>query len=280
MRIDTSLLESVAAIARRAGDAILQVYNRPGGDLGVTEKGDSSPLTEADIAAHHVIVAGLADLGSGWPVLSEEENDHITPAERRRWTRYWLVDPLDGTKEFIKRNGEFTVNIALIDDGAPVLGVVYVPVTGVTYLGLAGAGAWKEEGGRRRVIRVRTLDEARRAGKPVIVASRSHGGDALAPLLADIEREIGAFDTASMGSSLKICLVAEGAADLYPRLGPTSEWDTAAAQAVLEAAGGSMLGPDLEPLRCNTKDSLLNPYFACLGDDVAQWGVLEGRLEA
>ncbi|MFP5440981.1 MAG: 3'(2'),5'-bisphosphate nucleotidase CysQ [Gammaproteobacteria bacterium] len=285
--IPPSLLDDVVAIARRAGDAILAVYNRPG-DIAATGKQDDSPLTEADLAAHRVIVDGLAALATGWPLLSEEGTDQIDAATRLSWPRYWLVDPLDGTKEFIKRNGEFTVNIALVDDGVPVLGVVHVPVTGVTYLGLAGAGlagpeladrgAWKIEAGERRAIRTRTLAEAKAAGKPVIVASRSHGIDALAPVLVAIEQRIGAFRTANLGSSLKICLVAEGKADLYPRLGPTSEWDTAAAQAVLQAAGGAMVDSTFAPLRCNTKESLLNPHFLALGGGTADWNWLAATL--
>ncbi|MFP5441165.1 MAG: 3'(2'),5'-bisphosphate nucleotidase CysQ [Gammaproteobacteria bacterium] len=280
--IDLSLLEDVVAIARRAGDAILAVYHRPG-DIAATGKQDDSPLTEADIAAHHVIVDGLAALATGWPLLSEEGNEQVDTATRLSWTRYWLIDPLDGTKEFIKRNGEFTVNIALVDDGVPVLGVVHVPVTGVTYLGLAGpgladSGAWKIEAGARRPIHTRTLAEAKVAGEPVIVASRSHGSDALAPVLVAIEQRIGAFRTANLGSSLKICLVAEGKADLYPRLGPTCEWDTAAAQAVLQAAGGAMVDAAFAPLRCNTKESLLNPHFLALGGGAADWDWLAATL--
>ena len=270
-------LDAVIAIARKAGEAILTVYNRPG-DLSVQSKGDESPLTEADLASHHAIMEGLAALPDQYPVMSEESTEQVGWDVRRNWERFWLVDPLDGTKEFVKRNGEFTVNIALIHKGRPLLGVVYVPVTGVTYAGLVGTGAWKIEGGNCARIRVRDLAAAKAAGKPVIVASRSHGGDKLEPLLKDIELKIGAFDTANLGSSLKICLVAEGRADLYPRLGPTSEWDTGAAQAVLEAAGGALLDPSLQPLPYNRGESVLNPHFVCIGDRSGSWDFLAGRL--
>ncbi len=264
-------LEPAVAIAKKAGEAILGVYNSPEA-LAVTDKADDSPLTAADLASHHVIEQGLVALTPDIPVLSEESNEKTAWETRRLWSRYWLVDPLDGTKEFIKRNGEFTVNIALIENGVPVLGVVYVPVTGVTYAGCAGSGAFLEDKNGRRAMRVRTLAEAKARGEPVtIVASRSHAGERMPALLARIEQEFGKASLTSVGSSLKICMVAEGRADHYPRLGPTSEWDTAAAQAVVEAAGGSLVGADLSPIRYNTKESLLNPDFHVLGDDVSRW---------
>lgn len=278
------LLAPLIGIAKRAGEAILVVYNRPEG-FTVTDKADDSPLTEADLAAHRVIEESLAVLTPGIPVLSEESGEHAAWEVRRHWTRYWLVDPLDGTKEFVARSGEFTVNIALIEQGVPVLGVVYVPTTGVTYAGLRAAGAatqaFREDAAGRTLIRVRTLAEAKARGEPVtVVASKRHGGERLPALLARLERELGPYSLANMSSSLKICLVAEGKADLYPRLGPTSEWDTAAAQAVLEAAGGHLVGPDLSPLRCNTKLSLLNPDFHAIGDDLSRWQWLAGFEDA
>jgi 3'(2'), 5'-bisphosphate nucleotidase len=179
--------------------------------------------------------------------------------------RYWLIDPLDGTREFVKRNGEFTVNIALIENGIPTVGVVHIPVSGISYLGQSGQGAWKIDAeGQRSAIRVSAP-----AHRPVRVAgSRSHAGDSLKRFL----ERLGEHQIVSMGSSLKLCLVAEGAADVYPRLGPTSEWDTAAAQAVVEAAGGMVTDTQLEPLRYNTKDSLLNPHFLVFGDASENWG--------
>lgn len=255
-----ALLEDVKRIAVSAGERILAIYES---DFAIEHKDDKSPLTEADLAAHRTIVAGLQALTPAIPVLSEESAS-IPFAERRRWTRYWLVDPLDGTREFIKRNGEFTVNIALIHAGEVELGVVYVPVQRLSYFACAGGGAFKQLGdAAAERIRVRAL-----SGGPVVVAgSRSHGGDSLNRFLENL----GAHELVSLGSALKSCLVAEGRADIYPRLGPTSEWDTAAAQCVVEEAGGKVTGMDMQPLRYNTKDSLLNPHFFVFGDAARDW---------
>jgi 3'(2'), 5'-bisphosphate nucleotidase len=258
-------LDDVAAIAAAAARRILEIYNGP---FDVELKGDNSPLTQADRAAHELIAARLAALTPDIPVLSEE-SARIEYAQRAGWTRFWLVDPLDGTKEFIKRNGEFTVNIALIENGQPVLGVVQVPVTGVLYLGVQGAGAWKVEGGQRRPIRVR----AYRGGHATVVASRSHRGEALDRFLARLEAREGAYDTASLGSSLKLCMVAEGAADIYPRLGLTSEWDTAAAHCVVECAGGQVVNLEGRPLVYNKPD-ILNPWFLVMGGGDYNWRAL------
>ena len=215
------------------------------------------------MASHNMIIAALQQFTPGVPVLSEESAD-ISFDTRSGWSTYWLIDPLDGTKEFIKRNGEFTVNIALIEDGVPVLGVVHVPVTGVTYCGSSESGAFKQlSDGSTEQIRVRPQRRT-----PLRVAgSRSHAGDSLRRFLD----RMGAHEIVSMGSSLKLCLVAEGRADIYPRLGPTSEWDTAAAQAVVEAAGGKVTDVALNRLRYNTKDSLLNPHFLVFGDSSVDW---------
>ena len=248
-------------IARTAGQAILEVYQQ---DFSVEHKEDSSPLTAADLASHRAIVQGLGELDPETPILSEEGAD-IPFATRSQWARYWLIDPLDGTREFVKRNGEFTVNIALIENGVPTVGVVHIPVSGISYVGQAGRGAWKVDAQNQpSPIRVNT-----KVQRPVRVAgSRSHAGDSLKLFL----ERLGEHEIVSMGSSLKLCLVAEGAADVYPRLGPTSEWDTAAAQAVVEAAGGMVTDTQLEPLRYNTKDSLLNPHFLVFGDASGDWG--------
>ena len=264
-----TLLEEVVALSHEAGRRILAVYERA--DHGVTEKDDRSPLTEADMASHHAIVAGLRRIAPDIPVLSEESSD-VPWETRRQWRRYWLIDPLDGTKEFIKRNGEFTVNIALIEDGRPVLGVVHVPVLDLTYYACRGGGAWRRRDGEApERIRVRE-----RCGEPVVVAgSRSHRGDSLNRFL----ERLGEHELISMGSALKLCLVAEGRADVYPRLGPTSEWDTAAAQAVVEEAGGRVTDLDLRPLRYNSKESLLNPYFIVFGDASRDWKALLGESE-
>ncbi len=255
------LLAPVSAIARQAGAAILAVYNSD--EHGVQYKADESPLTLADLAAHQLIVEALYTLTPEWPVLSEE-SANVPWATRRTWSRYWLVDPLDGTKEFINRNGEFTVNIALIDQGVPVLGIVFVPTLDLLYLGAQGLGAWKEEQGRRtQIATTRVLQDQQHLR---VVASRRHEGADLEAWLAQARRRFPALELVSMGSSLKICLVAEGRADVYPRLAPTAEWDTAAAQGVLEAAGGILTDLAFQPYRYNRKDDLLNPHFYALGD--------------
>lgn len=266
-----TLLDPLAEIAREAGDAILAVYERD--DLGVETKDDKSPITEADMAAHKIIEARLQALTPDIPVFSEESGG-IAYADRKDWPRFWLVDPLDGTKEFIKRNGEFTVNIALVEGETPVLGVVHVPVTAVTYLGGQGVGAFKEHKGERQAIQCRA-----RTTPVVMVASRSHGGEAVEKLEAFIRDEVGEVERASMGSSLKLCLVAEGSADIYPRLAPTSEWDTAAAHAVVTAAGGVVVNTAFEPLQYN-KEDILNPHFLVLGQSIEEWRFIAPALNA
>lgn len=254
------LLASVAHIAAQAGDAILDVYRQ---DIEVITKADKSPLTQADLASHRVITTALAALTPDIPVLSEESAE-IDFAERSGWHEYWLIDPLDGTREFINRNGEFTVNIALIRGHEPVLGVVFVPVTGVTYCGVVGEGASRrEKEGKSVPISIRLPC----AEPMVVVGSRSHANPALAGKLA----AMGPHELVSMGSSLKFCLLAEGKADFYPRLGPTSEWDTGAAHAVVLAAGGRIVKLDGEPLEYNTKESLLNPEFLVIADATRDW---------
>ncbi len=250
----------IITIAQQAGAAILKVYDT---DFSVYEKSDQSPLTEADLAAHRVIANSLMELTPEIPILSEE-SAKIPYSLRSTWTRYWLIDPLDGTKEFVKRNGEFTVNIALIDNMRPILGVIYVPVSKVSYYGSTDGGAFKQLPGKKpEPIKARAMH-----GTPIKVAgSRSHAGESLKRYLENL----GEYDIISMGSSLKSCLVAEGKADIYPRLGPTSEWDTAAAQAVVEAAGGKITDTNMQPLRYNSKDSLLNPNFFVFGNLDEDW---------
>lgn len=257
---DEDLLEHVAGIAETAGRAILEVYET---DFDVDEKADASPITEADRRAHDLIQAGLSGLRDQRPILSEEAR--TVPWEvRRHWREYWLVDPLDGTKEFVQRNGQFTVNIALVRAGRPVLGVVHAPVTGTTYGGIVGRGAWRRPLGRdKTAIRVRALGD----GPVRVVGSRSHRG----PDLDGYLERLGPHEMVPMGSSLKFCVVAEGNADVYPRLGPTSEWDTAAAEAVLCAAGGQVVASDGEPMAYNKGPDLLNPWFIASGDDSRDW---------
>ncbi|HIF87579.1 MAG TPA: 3'(2'),5'-bisphosphate nucleotidase CysQ [Gammaproteobacteria bacterium] len=261
-------LDEVSKIAVAAGQEILAIYDQDQ-DLEITLKDDKSPLTEADRRAHRLIVERLQRLDPDIPILSEE-SDAIDFETRNSWHRYWLVDPLDGTKEFIKRNGEFTVNIALIDGGQPGLGVVHVPVTGVTYLGKVGVGAWKQEAsGDISVIAAQSLDLE--CGVVRVLTSRSHRGEEVEALIARIEAELSPCEVVSMGSSLKICLLADGSADIYPRLGPTCEWDTAAAHGVLAAAGGDIYTSGFQPLRYNQKAALLNSHFIALADIEFGW---------
>lgn len=254
------VLEQLVDISRRAGLAILEWYE---GDMGITLKADDSPLTKADLASHELINAELTNRWPDIPVLSEESAD-IPWQTRQHWQQYWLVDPLDGTKEFINRNGEFTVNIALIRDHQPVMGIVHVPVTDVSYYGARGEGAWRQSGDAEATA----IDVRQPAAEPaVIVGSRSHAN----PELASQLNQLGPHELISMGSSLKFCRVAEGQADFYPRLGPTSEWDTAAAQAVVEAAGGQVVTIDGSPLGYNRKEIYLNPHFFVFGDPAIEW---------
>ncbi len=256
-----SLLPEVRRLVAAASTAILEVY---AGGHDVEYKADDSPITRADRAAHEILSTGLRALTPHIPVLSEESAEEHAADVRRHWDELWLVDPLDGTKEFINRNGEFTVNVALIRGHRPVLGVVAAPVLDTVYCGAAGLGAFVARAGEPdRPIHVR-----RPAASPlVVVGSRSHRGDSLDAML----ERLGPHEMRPMGSSLKFCLVAEGSADFYPRLGPTSEWDTAAAQAVVEAAGGAVTTLDGEPLRYNARDTLLNPHFLASGDPSREW---------
>ncbi|MDE2257067.1 MAG: 3'(2'),5'-bisphosphate nucleotidase CysQ [Xanthomonadaceae bacterium] len=263
------LTRACCALARAAGDAIMRIYV---GEFAVERKHDDSPLTAADLAAHRAILAGLQALAPDIPVLSEESAEQAQWNERRRWQRYFLVDPLDGTREFVKRNGEFTVNIALIEDHAPVLGVVHAPALDETCWAWSGGGAHfatKSQSGQLRT---------RAAATPLVVAgSRSHAD----PRMTAALQRLGAHAMVALGSSLKFCRVARGEADLYIRYGPTSEWDTAAGQCVLEQAGGAVRRMDDGALMYNTKQSLLNPDFFACGDASLDWaGVLRGVAHA
>lgn len=257
--MDYPKIETLLTLAERAGDAILKIYN---GTIEVEEKEDNSPLTQADLAAHKVISEGLASLTPDIPVLSEEGGipDY---AVRQGWHAYWLVDPLDGTKEFIKRNGEFTVNIALIENGKAVRAVVLAPALGTAYWGSKDGAFKRDAQGQVEAIRCRALPDT----DWKVLVSRSHR----APEVDALLDKIPPHQPVSAGSSLKFCLIAEGSADFYPRLGLTSEWDTAAGQCVLEAAGGAVIKTDGKVLRYNTKDELLNPHFLAVSTSKYDW---------
>jgi 3'(2'), 5'-bisphosphate nucleotidase len=256
-----TLLPHVVAIASEAGEAILDVYE--GADVTASYKDDRSPLTQADLASHGLIAMRLWELAPDIPLLSEEAKATPYP-ERKGWPLFWLVDPLDGTKEFLKRNGEFTVNIALIGEGRPILGVVHAPVPRTSYAAAEGLGAFKKRGKNTTAIKVQAAE-----GTLKVVASRSHAGPETEAFLTRLSASY-PLDVLSIGSSLKLCLVAEGAAQLYPRFGPTMEWDTAAAQCVVEEAGGRVLDLQGERLGYN-KESLLNPFFVVAGDAALDW---------
>ncbi|MDQ7727303.1 3'(2'),5'-bisphosphate nucleotidase CysQ [Halomonas sp. SpR8] len=249
------LMMKVLALAHQAGDAIMVIYAR---EFEVTMKADHSPVTEADQAAHNVIIAGLAALEGDLPILSEEATAAFTGTASEQ--RYWLVDPLDGTKEFIKRNDEFTVNIALIDHGQPVLGVVFAPALGIGYCAAQGEGAFKiEQQGDLVPIRVAGYPSAGQSWR--VMASRSREEAAMQTWL----KRLGDYQLVPMGSSLKLCLIAEGAADVYPRLGPTCLWDTAAAHAVVAEAGGRVVTLTGTSLSYSHPQQHLNPHFVVWG---------------
>jgi 3'(2'), 5'-bisphosphate nucleotidase len=245
------ILPQTVALARDAGEAVMRVYAEV--NPAIEYKRDNSPLTQADLASHGIIVAGLERIAPCIPVLSEE-SEEIPFATRHAWPRYWLIDPLDGTKEFLRRNGEFTINIALMEANHPILGVVYAPAIDKMYFAAQGCGAWTLKGEERIPIQTGPSPNGTRR----IVVSRSHASGEEAP--PDAEN----CEFIVMGSSLKFCLVADGSADLYPRRGPTMEWDTAAAHCVVEQAGGTVTDLDGNPLLYN-KENLLNPGFLVTG---------------
>lgn len=258
-------LPQVIAIAKAAGMAIMQVYST---EFSIVRKQDNSPLTQADMAAHHVILHALHALTPNIPVISEEAE--IAPYEaRQHWQRFWLIDPLDGTREFVKRNGEFTVNIALIEHHEPVLGVVYAPASEQLYFAATGHGAYKQlKSEPPQTIHTKTFD----IQQLTVAGSRSHADEKIQHFLQNIQRDHGTVpELLSVGSSLKICLVAEGIADVYPRLGPTFEWDTAAAHCVLREAGGDITNVSQDRLRYNMQDSMLNPFFFATNRPAHPW---------
>ena len=254
------LLPEIVALAGRAGRAIMGVYVQD--DFGTIAKADDSPLTKADLASHRIITEALGQLTPDIPVLSEESPD-TSYETRRGWTTYWLVDPLDGTKEFLKRNDEFTVNVALIERNTPVLGVVLAPALRVTYYAARGHGSFKQLDGKASV----RISAGNRPNDPLrMVVSRSHRGEELEAFL----KKTPSAESVPTGSSLKFCVVAEGTAHLYPRFGPTNEWDTAAAHCVVTEAGGTVTNFQGKPLVYN-KPELLNPYFMVSGQRELPW---------
>lgn len=260
IRITVDLRETVIAIACQAGAAIMDIY---ASGFEVSHKDDASPLTTADLAAHRIIVEGLERLTPDLPVLSEE-SANVPWETRQHWSTYWLVDPLDGTREFVKRNDEFSVNIALIHQGAPVLGVVQAPVGGQVWHAVRGESAYRRDGHRDQPLEVRAPATA-----PLrVAASRSHRD----PRTQAVLERMGEIEEVALGSSLKFCRLAEGGLDVYPRFGPTSEWDTAAGQCVLQAAGGALLATATgKPFRYGRRESLLNGDFIALGDPDLPW---------
>ncbi len=257
----TDLLSPVIDITHLAGDEILNLYNS---NFTITQKPDHTPVTTADFAAHDAIEFGLKKLTPNIPILSEESN--IPPyAERKTWSRYWLVDPLDGTREFIKKTGEFTVNIALIENNTPVLGVIYAPTTNTCYFACKNSPAYKQTD---KLTKQKIKTNKNTCSENFTVAGSGSPGE---EKLITFMTKLGNYKKITMGSSLKSCLVAEGNADIYPRFGPTSEWDTAAAQIIVEQAGGQIIDTQLNPLRYNRKDSLLNPDFFAVGNATFDW---------
>ncbi|ARN73624.1 3'(2'),5'-bisphosphate nucleotidase CysQ [Oceanicoccus sagamiensis] len=265
------IAEQLLLLCQQAGEAVLEIYH--GADpVAVEQKQDNSPLTLADKLSQQILADGLARLAPQWPVVSEEQ---ALPdfSQRSRWPSYWLLDPLDGTREFIERTGEFTINIALIENHRPILGMVYIPLEQAAYLGLV------DEGRALRIDHEGRKDIAVSQGGTSIrvLSSRRYGGAELEACMEKLSRHFPALERVTAGSALKFCRLAEGRADIYPRFAPCCEWDTAAGQAVLEAAGGCLLGLDFKPLQYNQKPSIINPNFYALGGKGLRWvDILKG----
>ncbi|WP_078414638.1 3'(2'),5'-bisphosphate nucleotidase CysQ [Priestia abyssalis] len=263
--LNTIHLLDIIAVSMKAGEQIMEVYNS---EFAVENKEDQSPLTLADKKSHEVIASELNRLFPDIPVLSEE-GQHLPYEERKDWEYLWVVDPLDGTKEFVKRNGEFTVNIALVHNGYPVLGVIYAPVLHTLYFAKEGTGSFKMEGietinfqdEAELISKAEKLSSLKLNEKIAAVASRSHMSPETEEYIDEIKKKYGDVTITSAGSSLKLCLVAEGKADVYPRFAPTMEWDTAAGQAIVEQAGGKVIQTDSKERLSYNKENLLNPWF-------------------
>lgn len=260
--------DALVTLCQRAAAVILDVYHSDK-DPRVTLKQDASPVTEADELSQEVIMEGLRNIQPEWPILSEELA--LPPfEERRQWSRYWLVDPLDGTREFIHRTDDFTINIALIEQGVAVLSVVGVPVANAVFLGIPGAGAYKYVDGD--IVRLRVAACSRESVK--VLTSRRHKSPALSDCIRRLQAHRSRVEIIEAGSALKFCLLAEGKADIYPRFAPCSEWDTAAGHALVEAAGGRVVDTGFRPLRYNTRRSVSSPHFYALGDIHVDWQAL------
>jgi len=254
------LMDLAVAVSHQAAEQIMTIYQQD--DFNVRLKSDDSPVTQADILAHHLISEKLQQGSDNIPVLSEESTE-IGWHERQNWHTYWLIDPLDGTKEFVDRNGEFTINIALIHNGEAVMGVVAAPALKEVYMAAKGIGAFKKSDNQPTIpIHVRSVPLVDGHHKFTVVIGRRTYSKSVDNLYS----RLASYEKVALGSALKICRIAEGQADLYPRFGKISEWDTAAAQCVLECAGGQLTDMQLSPIRYNTKDSLLNPDFIAFGD--------------
>lgn len=256
----SELTEEIKIISKEAGKKILEIYET---DFSVENKEDNSPLTAADMAAHNTICQSLEKLTPNTPLLSEESSD-ISFAERQSWQQYWLIDPMDGTREFVKRNGEFSVNIALIEKQKSILGVIHIPVSGTTYYASLKNGAYKhnQEQAPKNISARKTNPD-----NITIAGSRSHGNQQQRDFIKKLDNP----EILAIGSSLKFCLVAEGLADIYPRFGPTSEWDSAAAQCIVEESGAIVVDTNFKTLEYNTKESLLNPSFLVIADKEFNW---------
>ena len=249
-------VDQLISIAQKAGDAIMEIYAR---DFEVEIKEDKSPLTEADKKSNAVILEGLKNLYPDIPFISEETKQ-TSYEERKHWKRFWLIDPIDGTKEFIKKNGEFTVNIALIEEGIPVVGIVHVPAQNKTYYGVKGIGSFESAiNNPQSAISNHTHYNSK--NKVIVVGSRSHLSPETLQFVEDLKAQGKEVEFRSSGSSLKLCLVAEGEADVYPRFGPTMEWDTAAAHAVALYAGKNVINYETKQPLVYNKETLLNPWF-------------------
>ncbi|MFA0158893.1 3'(2'),5'-bisphosphate nucleotidase CysQ [Vibrio sp. 10N.261.46.A3] len=265
------LLPSVIEIARSAGQLILEIYEKK--DYEEFIKSDDTPVTSADLAAHKLILKKLSELTPDIPVLSEEDAD-ISLEQRSQWDRYWLVDPLDGTQEFIARSGDFATIIALIEHNKPVMGVIYAPVSGVSYYAYSGKGAWKIPD-LNDSVKIKTHRHELPNQSIAMAISRRQDINRITSRMSSAWN----YDLVPLGSAaLKACLVAEGAVDCYLRLGPTGEWDTAATQCIVEEAGGRILSTQLEPLSYNERETLENPNFIVLGDADLPWAeILQGK---